>query len=140
MKYLDAFLERVSKTPDTPDRSLPKPTKPRPGEVLSVLSVPSGRSLGKTGGEPTPQCCGGKGVCDRAKDPQGRDLAHRIYSPVLGEHVWIARNRADAVMAGIIREGGEAVYYLDSDDVDFFRQDPEKVTMFKKAFLSPEIQ
>ena len=84
--------------------------------------------------------CGGLGVCERAKDPQGRDLAHRIWSPVLGEHIWIARNRADALRAGIIREKGEAVYYLDTDDIEFIRQDPAKVTMFKKAFLSPVIQ
>ncbi|MBI2060381.1 MAG: hypothetical protein HYT87_11485 [Nitrospirae bacterium] len=78
-------------------------------------------------------------VCERKLDAQARPLAHRIWSGIFDEHVWIARNRGEALQAGIIREDGEAVYYLDTDDVEFVRQDPAKVTAFKKAFLSPEI-
>lgn len=67
----------------------------------------------------------------------------RQFSPIVGEHIWLIPTRSDAQKLGIIKEDGEAVYFLDEDDISFLEGlSPEilkNMNAFKKAFLSPVI-
>ncbi|MBI2060182.1 MAG: hypothetical protein HYT87_10465 [Nitrospirae bacterium] len=82
-------------------------------------------------------------IRERINDKAGRTLAVRWVSGIVGD-MWVTLDRATALWCGLVRPGGSPIFYLATDDAEFFkdatRDQLERLAEFKKMFLSPEMQ